>query len=231
MFLGDVENTLIPHCNFSDDGETLFVEPRAYAEWVSSHINSSESARKFIISECRKRGLQRAEIRRGTGKAYQILAAPPGFSLFSEAGLNSVGMSNPRLARSLEPLAIEAGEGKIVTIVSMVNDRCKHSNVPPKRGLRQAPDWTGYDYRQSWKLDGINLSEEYRQLIRLLYDEGEIPNYEYNLVRPDDGAILRYSTSYTFVRDFYGEPVRFGISNPEAFSLVEAGKSDRIIKN
>jgi len=230
MFLDDVKDTLIPHCEVYDDGETLFIDPRSHAEWVSSHINSSESARNFIISECLRRGLQRAEIRRGGGKPYQILATPPSFSLFSEVRLNEIGRSNPRLARSLEPMAIEASEGKLVTIVSMINDRCKHSNVPPKRGLRQAPNCTGYDYRQSWKLDGTNLSDEYGALIRLLYDEEEAPNYEYNLIRPDDGAILRYSTSYTLVKDFYGEPVRVGISEPEAFSLVEAGRGDRVIK-
>lgn len=230
MFLDDVQHTLIPHCDISDDGETLFVVPRQYAEWVSPRINESESARNFIISEAKRRGLQRAEIGRGGGKPYQILVIPPSFPLFSEAGLNVIGNSNPRLARSLEPMAIEAGEGKLVTIVSMINDRCKHSNVPPKRGLRQAPDWTGYDYRQSWKLDGVNLSDEYLQLIRLLYDESEIPNYEYKLVRPDDGAIMKYSTSYTFIRDFYGEPVRIGVSELAAFSLVEAGRGDRVIK-
>jgi hypothetical protein len=230
MFLDSLENSLLAWCDFFDDGKTLFVEPRSHVEMVSQAINKSEEERAKIVSELQNRGLQVAKINKGGGKPYQILAAPPSFSLFSESGLNAIGKSNPRLARSLEPVAIEAGEGKLVTIVSMINNRCKHSNVPPKRGLRDAPDWTGYDYLQSWRLDGVNPSNEYYTLLDLLYDEYVVPDYEYSLVRPDDGAILRYSTSYTLVNDFYGERVRFGISDPNAFSLVEAGRSDRIIK-
>lgn len=222
---------LIDHCEITDDGNDLFITPRHSASILSAQLNKFESTRNWIQQEAQRRGLKSAYIVRGEGKQpYQILTCPPApFSLFSEIGVESVGRSNPILARSLEPLLQADAEGKTITIVSMLNDLCKHSNVPPKRGLRLAPNWTGYDYRQSWKLDGKNLSTEYRKLIESLYDDRIVPNYEYDLIRPDDGARLRYQTSYTLV-DFFGEPVRVGISDPEAYTLVEAGRSDRIIK-
>jgi hypothetical protein len=218
--------SLLDHCEIADDGKDLFVTPRHSASILSSQLNKFESTRTWIQKEAQRRGLKSAYISRGAGKQpYQILAFPPAlFSLFSEVTVEAVGRSNPKLAHSLEPLLQADSEGKLITIVSMLNDRCKHSTVPPKRGLRLAPDWTGYDYRQSWKLDGTNLSNEYLELIKKLYDDDVVPNYEYDLIRPDDGARLRYQTSYTLV-DFFGEPVRVGISDPEAFTLVEAGRS------
>lgn len=223
---------LIGHCEITDDGASLFVTPKHSASILSSQLNKFESTRTWIQEEAQRRGLRNAYISRGAGKQpYQILAFPPTpLSLFSEIGVESIGRSNPVLARSLEPLLQANAEGKLITIVSMINDRCKHSNVPPKRGLRLAPDWTGYDYRQSWKLDGTNLSDEYLDLIKNLYDDQVVPDYEYDLIRPNDGARLRYQTSYTLV-DFFGEPVRIGISDPDAYTLVETGRSDRIIGN
>lgn len=223
--------SLLDHCEITDDGKDLFVKPKHSTDILSGQLNRFESTRAWIQKEAQRRGLKSAYILRETGKQpYQILAFPPTpFSLFSEAGVEFVGRSNPILARSLEPLLQADSEGKTITIVSMANDRCKHSNVPPKRGLRLSPDWTGYDYRQSWKLDGTNLSVEYLELIRLLYDDRAVPDYEYDLIRPDDGARLRYQTSYTLV-DFFGEKVRIGVSRPEDYTLIEAGRSDRIIK-
>lgn len=231
MQLNDLPS-LIDRCEITDDGKNLFVKPKHSTEILSGQLNRFESTRTWIQEEARRRGLKSAYILRGAGqRPYQILVFPPTpISLFSEAAVESVGRSNPILSRSLEALLQADSEGKTITIVSMLNDRCKHSNVPPKRGIRLAPDWTGYDYRSSWKLDGTNLSAEYRKLIRSLYDDRVVPNYEYDLIRPDDGARLRYQTSYTLV-DFFGEPVRIGISDPEAFTLIEAGRSDRIIRN
>ena len=223
---------LLDHCEVTDDGYALFVKPKHSISILSGQLNKFESTRNWIQQEAQRRGLKSAYILRGEGKQpYQILAfpQPTQFSFFSEVGVESVGRSNPVLARSLEPLLQANAEGKLITIVSMINDRCKHSNVPPKRGLRLAPDWTGYDYRQSWKLDGKNLSDEYLDLIRDLYDDGVVRDCEYDLIRPNDGARLRYSTTFTLF-DFFGEPVRAGVSRPEDYTLVEAGRSDRIIK-
>jgi hypothetical protein len=218
-------DSLLNHCELKDDGKSLFVNPRCSA--LSPNLNQFESVRIEIQNLLRERELKTAYILRGEGqRPYQILAAPP--SVFSESGIEAIGRSKPILARSLEPLLEADTKGKIVTIVSMVTDKCKHSNVPPKRGLRLAPNWTGYDYRQSWKLDGTNLSQEYLDLIKKLYDDRVVSDYEYDLIRPDDGARLRYSTSYTLV-EFFGELVRVGVSRPEDFTLIEVGRSDRVI--
>lgn len=219
-------NSPLKHCELRDDGKSLFVNPGRSA--LSPRLNQLESVRSEIQALLRERELKTAYILRGEGqRPYQILAAPP--SIFSVSGVEFIGRSNPTLARSLEPLLKADAEGEIITIVSMVTDKCKHSNVPPKRGLRLEPNWTGYDYRQSWKLDGINLSQEYKDLIKELYDDRVVPDYEYDLIRPDDGARLRYSTSYTLI-DFFGELVRVGVSREEDFTLIESGRSDRVIK-
>ena len=223
-----LNNSLLAHCDLNDDGETLFVRPHAPSILSSKLVEFSEAE---IQSELDKRGLHRAEISRSFGKPYLILAAPPVFPIFSEPGLRAISKLNPILASALDPFAEAAANKQIVTLVSMVTGRCKHSSseLTFERAKRSAPEWTGYDYRQSWKLDGENLSEEYHTLIRRLYDDRLVPGYEYSLIRPDDGAIVRYETDYRLI-DFLGEQVRVGISRPEAYTVLEAGRGDRIIR-
>lgn len=223
-------NSWLAECSLRSDGETLFVTPNKSTELVSqSVVRWSESE---VKSELKKRGLQRAEISRCFGqKPYQILAAPPRFSLFSDPGLRAIGRSNPVLASALDPIAQAADEGKFVTITSMVTNKCKHSNVAQERGKRPAPDWTGYDYLQSWKKEGKdkNPSDEYFELIGRLLDGEQIVGYEYDLIRPNDGAIVRYLTDY-WRMDFFGEDVRIGVSRQEDFTVIEEGRGDRIIR-
>ena len=223
-------NSWLAECSLHSDGETLFVTPNRSTELVSqSVVRWGESE---VKAELKKRGLMRAEISRSYGqKPYQILAAPPRFSLFSDTGLRAIGRSNPSLASALDPIAQAASEGQCITITSMVTNKCKHSNVAQERGKRPAPDWTGYDYLQSWKLDGKdkNPSDEYFELINRLLDGEQINGYEYDLIRPNDGAIVCYRTNY-WRMDFFGEDVRIGVSRPEDFTVTEEGRSDRIIK-
>ena len=221
-------NSWLAECSLHSDGETLFVTPNKSPQLVSRGVLLwSEDE---VKAELKKRGLQRAEISRCFGqKPYQVLAAPPRFSLFSDTGLRAIGRSNPSLAFALDPIAQAADEGQCITITSMVTNKCKHSNVAPERGKRPAPDWTGYDYLQSWRLDGKNPSDEYFELIGRLLDGEQIVGYEYYLVRPNDGAIVRYRTNY-WRMDFFGEDVRIGVSRPEDFTVIEEGRSDRIIR-
>ena len=221
-------NSWLAECSLHSDGETLFVTPNKSPQLVAqSVLRWSENE---VKQELKKRGLQRAEISRCFGqKPYQVLAAPPRFSLFSDTGLRAIGRSNPSLAFALDPIAQAASEGKFVTITSMVTNKCKHSNVAPERGKRLAPDWTGYDYLQSWRLDGKILSNEYFELIGRLLDGKQIVGYEYDLIRPDDGAIVRYLTDY-WRMDFFGEDVRIGVSRPEDYTVIEEGRGDRIIR-
>ena len=221
-------NSWLAECSLHSDGETLFVTPNKSPQLVAqSVLRWSENE---VKQELKKRGLQRAEISRCFGqKPYQILAAPPRFSLFSDSGLRAIGRSNPNLAFALDPIAQAASEGQCITITSMVTDRCKHSNIPPERGKRPAPDWTGYDYLKSWKLDGVNPSSEYLELINRLSSGEQIVGYEYYLVRPNDGAVVCYLTDY-WRMDFFGEDVRIGVSRPEDYTVIEEGRGDRIIR-
>ncbi len=227
MFLSE---SLLETCDFSSDGETLFITPNRSPDFISQNV--MRYAEDEIKAKLKKQGLRRAEIFRGAGlKPYQILATPASFSLFSEPGLQKVGRSNPVLASALDPFAEAEAEGKIVTIVSMLNDKCKHTNpaLTIERGKRPAQEWTGYDYSKSWRLDGENLSEEYYDLRHLLRRDHQIKGYEYSLIRPDDGALVRYVTDY-YLLDFFGEEVRVGVSDPGAYTILENGRGDRIIQ-
>jgi hypothetical protein len=182
-----------------------------------------------IRAELKARGLSKALIARGENKPpYPILR--PTFPAFSEQSLRAIGRSNPSLARAMDPIGGLAAEGKTLTIVSMLTNRCKHSNVKPERGIRPAPEWTGYDYTRSWKIDGKNLSDEYIYLLNHLYDGEQVKGFEYTLVRPDDGALVRYVTDYFYLPDWYEEPVRVGLSNPNDYQVLEAGRGDRVIR-
>ena len=221
-------NSWLTECSLRSNGETLFITPNKSTELVSQSV--VRWGENEVKAELKKRGLMRAEISRGVGqKPYQILAAPPRFGTFTDPGLRAIGRSNPSLAFALDPIAQAASEGQCITITSNITNKCKHSNVAPERGKRLAPDWTGYDYLQSWKLDGENPSDEYFGLINRLFDGEQIVGYEYDLIRPDDGAIVRYLTDY-WRMDFFGEDVRIGVSRPEDFTVIEEGRGDRIIK-
>jgi hypothetical protein len=225
-----LSNDLLCLCDLSSDGETLFVRPNRDPEFISQNLVRFASTQ--IQNELHDRHLKRAEIVKGWGKPYQILAAPA-VPTFSESGLRAIGASDPILTRSLEPIAEAAQQGKIVTIVSMITNLCKHSNdlLTPARSLRHAPDWTGYNYLSSWRLNGKDPSPEYFKLIGLLYDNWSVKGYEYSLIRPDDGAVIRYSTDYTMAPFLGKELVRIGVSRPEDFTILEKGRGDRIIRN
>ncbi|MEG3877685.1 hypothetical protein QT972_09920 [Microcoleus sp. herbarium7] len=221
-------NSWLAECSLHSDGETLFITPNKSPQLIAQSV--LRWSKDEVKAELKKRGLRRAEISRCFGqKPYQILAAPPTFATFSEPGLRLIGRSNPGLALALDPIAQAASEGKFITITSMITNKCKHSNVAQERGKRPAPNWTGYDYLKSWKLDGENPSAEYFSLMGRLYDGEQIVGYEYDLVRPDDGAIVRYLTDY-WRMDFFGEDVRIGASRPEDYTVIEVGRGDRIIK-
>jgi hypothetical protein len=61
--------------------------------------------------------------------------------------------------------------------------------------------------------------DEYNQLIELLNRDGYVPQYQYKLRRPDN-RLCAYETDYYFVQNFLGEPVRIGVSKPEAWQLL-----------
>jgi hypothetical protein len=203
------------------DNQTMLISPVGGSEMKSAIAQRLLYSIPSIKAELEARGLEKALIARGEGKPpYPILR--PTFPIFTEKSLQAIGRSNPTLARAMDPIAELAEGEKFITIVGMDTGLCKHSNVTKERGLRPASEWTGYDYRQSWKIDGENLSNEYFELINRLYDGDPVAGFEYTLRRPDDRKLVRYVTDFFYLPDWYGEPVRVGLSNPKDFWELEA---------
>jgi len=105
-------------------------------------------------------------------------------------------------------------------------DICHHTSdlLLPSRAYWSAKQFSGYNYRLSWRAgrdDYDNLNPQYEQLKETLARDGYAPNYEYTLYRPD-GALCSYSTTYFLCRDYLGDEVRVGVSKPNDWQLLEA---------
>ena len=168
-------------------------------------------------------------------------------NMFSDRNLNLVGADYRRI---LELLMQQKEEGNIVIITSNVTrdengnpintenptsgrDICHHTNdlLLPSRASWTASQFTGYNYRRSWRRgfdDFERLNPEYHRLREALAKDGCAPNFEYTLYRPD-GALCSYSTSYFLCNDYCGDQVRIGISRPQDWSLIESAPELAIV--
>lgn len=117
-------------------------------------------------------------------------------------------------------------DGNIVIITDNQSNICLHTNdrLKPERAYWSAKDFDGYDYLKSWRrdrnrtaADGIN--PQYFDLKRLLERDHYVPDYEYELFRPDD-ALVSYSTSYYLCQNYQGREVRIGVSKPEMYQVL-----------
>ncbi|MGB3204626.1 MAG: hypothetical protein WBB28_06525 [Crinalium sp.] len=103
-------------------------------------------------------------------------------------------------------------------------DICHHTSdtLLPTRAFWSARQFTGYNYRLSWRAD-INdfnhLNPQYDRLKELLAKDKYIPNYQYTLYRPD-GALCSYNTTYFLCSDYLGDEVRIGVSRPQDWQLL-----------
>lgn len=105
-------------------------------------------------------------------------------------------------------------------------DICHHTSdlLLPSRAYWSARQFSGYNYRLSWRAgrdDYENLNPQYERLKETLARDGYVPNYEYTLYRPD-GALCSYNTTYFLCRDYLGDEVRVGVSKPNDWQLLEA---------
>jgi hypothetical protein len=104
-------------------------------------------------------------------------------------------------------------------------DICHHTNdlLLPSRAYWSPQQFTGYNYRLSWRSDRDDyerLNPQYDRLKEILIRDGYASNYEYTLYRPD-GAKCSYSTAYFLCRDYLGDEVRIGVSRPQDWQLLE----------
>jgi len=118
-------------------------------------------------------------------------------------------------------------EGKLISTPNPQagRDICHHTSdlLLPSRAYWSAQQFSGYNYRLSWRADRHDydrLNPQYDRLKETLARDGYIANYEYTLYRPD-GALCRYSTTYFLCRDYLGDEVRIGVSRPQDWQLLE----------
>ncbi len=162
----------------------------------------------------------------GCDRPYQI---PASFADESGGVPPEPNLLGADYMKILEFLVEQRQEGNIVIITSNTSDVCYHTNdlLLPSRSTWQPAQFTGYNYRRSWRAsrdeDPNNpqrLNPEYDRLRDLLRRDGVVRDYEYSLYRPDD-ALCRYSTTYFLCRDYCGDEVRIGVSRPADWSIAE----------
>lgn len=103
-------------------------------------------------------------------------------------------------------------------------DICHHTSdeLTPQRAYWTAKDFTGWNYRKSWRRDFNDyehLNPQYHRLKEALERDGFAENYEYTLYRPD-GAFCSYSTSYYLCNGYLNDIVRIGVSKPGDWKLI-----------
>jgi hypothetical protein len=172
-----------------------------------------------LAQQCLRWELAEAQVYwRGSGERYFSI---PSFLALEEAMTNSTQnepfLQDADYLRVLDFIREKRADGRIVVITSMVSNVCQHTNdlLVPERGVWQPYQWAGYNYLNAWR-DSL---DEYNQLIELLNQEGHVPQYQYKLRRPDD-RLCSYETDYYLVPNYLGEPVRIGVSKPEAWQLL-----------
>jgi hypothetical protein len=116
-------------------------------------------------------------------------------------------------------------EGLVVTITSMVSDKCLSVNdlqVLDRGGGWTGDDWIGLDFKKLWR-DSFRLGRTnyYGQLIETVERDKSIPEFYYHIRRPS-GALAEYSSSYHFVEEFLGIPARIAVSVPGDWAIIES---------
>lgn len=172
-----------------------------------------------LARQCLRWDLVEAQVFwRGSGQRYFSI---PSFLALEEAMTNSTQNESSLLdadyLRTLDFIRDKRADGRIVVITSMITNICQHTNdlLSPDRGVFQPYQWAGYNYLNAWR-DSL---DEYNQLIELLNRDGSVSQYQYKLRRPDN-RLCGYETDYYLVPNYLGEPVRIGVSKPEAWQLL-----------
>lgn len=230
--------TLLKQCDVSVSRKQLVIRPpkdKELVQFIPVALRRSVNELQKYLADNNYKG---ALIHHSGKKPFQVAASqqkeitPP---LSAEDELRKIAQKGDRdLLVAMEYLKAQQEAGMIICIVGQQTNLCKHANdaLTEERAKRKAPLWTGYNYLKSWCIDFDNPREpspEYKALMRLLESDGQIDDFWYRLVRPDDGAIVEYQTSYRYVTDWMGEPVRIGYSRPQDYRVVVPGDPSRVI--
>lgn len=233
---------LLEQCDVSESSKQLVIRPRPpedekYVNFLPVALRKNAS---YLSKYLAKNGYKGALIHYSGLKPFQVEAAEPEEitpPLSVEDELRVVAQrGDGDLLLAMEFMKAQQEAGRIICIVGQKSNLCKTANdvLTVERAKRPAPLWTGYDYRKSWRTDFDNptkLSAEYNDLMGRLERGEEVNDFWYELVRPDDGAIVEYQTTYRLVRNWLGmgEDVRIGYSWPQDYREVVPGDPSRVI--
>lgn len=125
-------------------------------------------------------------------------------------------------------------QGLIVTVTSMVSDRCVHCNDlqvmdrnPPIGTKWTIENWVSLDFKQLWRDSFLpGRHNYYGDLVSRVASDQYIPEFVYQ-IRRISGAMSECSTDYHYVENFAGVPVRIGISKQGDWRLVEDAHLER----
>jgi len=134
-------------------------------------------------------------------------------------------------ARSLLEFELEMiSQGLIVSFTSQRTNRCIKSgdlaDAIPGRSIWRPYKYRGFNYMIAWDTDFSGKpSDEFSQMQALLQRDGFVPDFEYNLRRPGDNALVRYQSSFYLFPDPAGEPggIRACVSRQQDFRVIETG--------
>jgi len=128
--------------------------------------------------------------------------------------------------RVTEFMQQKRSEGLIVTITSMLDDRCLHVNdlQAPDRGVWQSHHWIGLNFRLLWR-DSFTPGQTnyYQRLIDTVCRDKTIREFEYELRRPS-GALARYYSDYYYFENYLDTPVRVCVSQPGNWEIISSAE-------
>ena len=125
-------------------------------------------------------------------------------------------------------------EGLIVTATSMINDKCLIVNdlqALDRGGGWTAQDWIGIDFKTLWR-DSFHRGKHnyYGDLLANVEADRFLPNFHYQIRRPS-GALAEYNSTYHYVENFLGGPVRIAVSVPGEWQIIEDAPDGSEIKS
>ena len=114
-------------------------------------------------------------------------------------------------------------EGFVTTITAMGTDKCLQVNdlqALDRGGGWTGADWVGIDFKTLWR-DSFKKGSPnyYGDLVERVERDRVLPNFEYKIRRPS-GALAEYSSTYHYVENFLGVPVRVAVSRCGDWRLV-----------
>lgn len=146
-------------------------------------------------------------------------------------------LNNPDEIALLEFELEAKNNGLIVTFTSQRTNICrKQGNLDGivkvvngqtfNRSVWRTYKYIGMNYAVAWDTDFSGKpSAEFEEMQQRLQRDGFVPDFDYNLRRSGDNALVRYQSSFFLFPDPLGEPggIRACISRPQDFEILELG--------